>query len=474
MIRVWLLAWLLLALSALGASGQEPYWCDSCDEVRSQHSATCPERKRAPAPAKRPPPKPRPARALLRLASAALAAGERQDAIGLYREALAHEPDLVGAWVNLGSTLWREQRWDEAERAYEEAYARRPSERVAASLARLRLAQREAEQLRQRTTLWVRAEERFAARDGAAALQALGELRERNARVWHFMARVLSRSGQREEAAQAYREALALESDLSQRALLESEHERTLAELTRTRRRARRAQLKRRLAAHEDRSEFDAALALLERALPDEPQPRWLFERLGRLHLERRPLQGGARAEWALRRALRLDPKQTSAWTNLGVLYDRLGHEGRALTSYRRALELDPSLEEIDARARALDRARADQHRESTPKVGWLQAPSLLEGLSALPSLNLDSLRQELDSPRASITSEPERGIVLRFDPLGALEVRRQAIGPEDPTLAWLRDHGSPAVWPELEATLEPAPRLALEGPRGWSFGPRR
>tara|TARA_R110002072_G_scaffold25728_1_gene86139 strand:- start:48 stop:575 length:528 start_codon:yes stop_codon:yes gene_type:complete len=171
-----------------------------------------------------------------------------------------------------------------------------------------------------------------------------------------------------------------------------------------------------------------------------------------------------------------LAPERASTWTNLGVLYDRVGHDGRALVCYERSLGLDPDQAEIRARAATLDHARQGraQTLRGTQRPTWLQAPSLLAGSERLPSLDLAPLRTHLANEglwgAPAVEGALERGVVLRFDPAGALVLRSTSLGPEDPTLAWLRDHASPATWPELEATLEPAPPLALEGPRGWSF----
>lgn len=457
----WILASALLLGAALGAAGQETYWCDSCDEVRTQHSPTCLERPRRPP--KTPPREqpPTPAQRLLRLA---LAAKDSDEAIGLYQESLALDPSSAKAWRDLGTHLWRAKRWAEAERAYEEASARRPSPSLAKSLARLREARRAAELSRQRATLWREAELEFKAGDDRATLAALSQLPLQDARTLHFAARALARLDLLPEACLAYREALALEEDPARRARLHEELAATSDELERSRRRERRGHLEARAANHAASGELDSAFALLRSALTSEPRPRWIYEDLGRLALQARPLRDAARTEWALRRALRLDPERASTWTNLGVLYDRLGHDARALRCYRRAVSLDPGLSEIAARAETLGREVPAREAEP-PARSWLPAPTLLLR-PPLPRLDLAPLR--LRAGESALGGQ--RTLVLRFDPAGEVAARGQPLGPEDPTLAWLRDHGSPTTWPELEAPLPKAPPPQLEGPRGWRF----
>lgn len=470
-VRIWLASLALVLGCALPGLAQEPMWCDSCDEVRGSHTATCPERPR-PAPVKpKPTPRPpRPARALFEDGIAASAAGRLNEAVELYRDALAYEPEHVGAWRNLGSVFWRLSRWAEAEHAYEEAFARRPSRPAEQRLGDLRLAWRSADLKRRRTRIWARSRADYAAGDARGAVAELEQLRTWDARVWHFLARALVAVERGPAAEVAYREALALERDPSRRSLLELEEQALSEQGREAKRLAEQRQAQLRVSERVRAGELAKARQLLEARLSADPDPRWAFERLGSLALERRPLRGAAHAEWALRRALWLDAERSATWTNLGVLYDRAGHPQRALVIYRRALDLDATRSEIAARVASLEAAQSEGPRPFDFAEGktWLPAPTLLGRTgprrTALPSLELTPLRDLL---RRTGTNQE---LVIRFDALGKPRTYRAPGGPADATLTWLQDHGSLADWPELEGELEPAAPLNLDGPRGWRF----
>jgi len=46
-----------------------------------------------------------------------------------------------------------------------------------------------------------------------------------------------------------------------------------------------------------------------------------------------------------LNKALELNPKSALAYSNLGWTYEAMGDERKAIAHYRKALEIDPSLE---------------------------------------------------------------------------------------------------------------------------------
>ena len=46
-----------------------------------------------------------------------------------------------------------------------------------------------------------------------------------------------------------------------------------------------------------------------------------------------------------MNKALELNPKSALAYSNLGWTYEAMGDERKAIAHYRKALEIDPSLE---------------------------------------------------------------------------------------------------------------------------------
>ena len=44
----------------------------------------------------------------------------------------------------------------------------------------------------------------------------------------------------------------------------------------------------------------------------------------------------------ACRKAIELDPKDASPWSNMGVAYDNVGNYDKAIECYRKAIELAP------------------------------------------------------------------------------------------------------------------------------------
>lgn len=136
--------------------------------------------------------------------------------------------------------------------------------------------------------------------------------------AWSLLGQVVEQSGQRQEAVEVYRNALA--------------HQPQALEL--------HGRLGRALAQMGDP---DAARALdraleLSRDLASEPPP-YLLQNLATLALQRRDW---AQAEQLARRAVELDPTLAAGWDSLGIAQEEQGRIVEAAEAYRRAIEADP------------------------------------------------------------------------------------------------------------------------------------
>lgn len=157
--------------------------------------------------------------------------------------------------------------------------------------------------------------------DLAGAERRLRRVVERDPNLieaWSLLGQVVEQSGQRQEAVEVYRNALA--------------HQPRALEL--------HGRLGRALAQMGDP---DAARALeraleLSRDLASEPPP-YLLQNLATLALQRRDW---AQAEQLARRAVELDPTLAAGWDSLGIAQEEQGRIVEAAEAYRRAIETDP------------------------------------------------------------------------------------------------------------------------------------
>jgi tetratricopeptide (TPR) repeat protein len=72
-----------------------------------------------------------------------------------------------------------------------------------------------------------------------------------------------------------------------------------------------------------------------------------------------------------LNKALELNPKSALAYSNLGWTYEAMGDERKAIAHYRKALEIDPSLEAARDNLTLLGATPEPQpfHRQTKPRT---------------------------------------------------------------------------------------------------------
>jgi Flp pilus assembly protein TadD len=85
---------------------------------------------------------------------------------------------------------------------------------------------------------------------------------------------------------------------------------------------------------------YDQAQMAYTQALQKDPQSPGAMVGIGRLQLATDP----ARAETYFAGATRADPRDTTAWNDLGVARDLQGHHEEAQAAYRQALGINPEL----------------------------------------------------------------------------------------------------------------------------------
>lgn len=252
------------------------------------------------------------------LAYVALEQDRPEEAAALSREALRMRPGNAAWWYNLGVAHAHLGRQDEAEEAYRRALELDPG----TSSYRRAVA----------TSRWERAG--VAAREGrneeALRLYREGlEVDDRAAYAWHNLGAAQAAAGQRAEAVEAFRRALALDPGD----------------------RARRTALAQALGA----VAFEAAVA--ER-----------HEEAARIGRE----------------AVGLDDQVPELWYNLGVALARLGRPDEALEAYRRALGLraeDPAYRRAAANAaRELGRRAEEARRPEEALARYREATELDPG----------------------------------------------------------------------------------------------
>lgn len=100
-------------------------------------------------------------------------------------------------------------------------------------------------------------------------------------------------------------------------------------------------------------AELDLALQILDATTDIAPEEAEVWHQRAKVYALREDY-GQAFAD--LRRALSLDPKHYRAMNNLGIVLEELGAKKEALQAYREALQLNPFLEDTQARVEALSR----------------------------------------------------------------------------------------------------------------------
>jgi tetratricopeptide (TPR) repeat protein len=93
-----------------------------------------------------------------------------------------------------------------------------------------------------------------------------------------------------------------------------------------------------------DGKEFDLAIKLLTAIIDIKPDYIEAWNRRATLYFHKRDYTS-AMAD--LRQVLIREPRHFGAWAGLGMILNDIGDEARALTAFRRAVELHPRMERI-------------------------------------------------------------------------------------------------------------------------------
>jgi serine/threonine-protein kinase len=221
--------------------------------------------------------------------------GRAVEATEAARQAIHFQPDLAGAYLNLGNALMDQGRFDAAARAYDEAVARAPDNPgIHNSIGYL-------------------FDEEGRLPEAIAAYRWALELEPDNTDALSNLGNALRRQGQLPQAVAALRMAVALRPDLP----------------------GPHTNLGLALAKSDQATEAEYHL---RRAVELDPKSPNAYRALGELlpDLGRRE-----EAETVLRKALELAPEEASAHDSLGIVLEDLGRLEEAEAAHRRALELD-------------------------------------------------------------------------------------------------------------------------------------
>jgi Flp pilus assembly protein TadD len=92
------------------------------------------------------------------------------------------------------------------------------------------------------------------------------------------------------------------------------------------------------------RDDHAAALTLLTASIDAAPDYAEAYNKRATIHFVDGNYQ---RALWDIRQTLRLEPRHYGAWAGLGRLFEQAGDDVGALEAYRRALALNPYLDDL-------------------------------------------------------------------------------------------------------------------------------
>jgi tetratricopeptide (TPR) repeat protein len=264
------------------------------------------------------------------LASLLSKLGRKEEALEVYRRAREIDPDSHPVNFSLGSELARQQRYEEAEPFLREALLQRPDHvKTLRNLAATLLRQQKYEEAAKlyRRALSLDPGHRRAERNLGEALVELREFEEAagllgeavaaypdRARSHYHLGRALQGLGKEERAETSYREALRLQPEYPEA----REAWGTLLY---------------------GRKEYGKALERFREASRGLPESDGLKRKQGDALLRLGRLE---EAEEQYRGALLLNPSNASAHNNLGTVLFKRGHAREAVASYRKALEIDP------------------------------------------------------------------------------------------------------------------------------------
>ncbi len=207
---------------------------------------------------------------------------------------------------------------------------------------------------------------------------------------------------------------------------------------------------------------LDQARAQYERALRASPESGFLHRDLAAV--ERR-LGHTARARTLVDKALALDAEDAAAWTMRGELEEAAGDAEAAMTSYRRALALDPGLADVARRVAAIERGLEEAALPAEFKaIG--ESPRVTRGeTAALLAYRLPDLLQGAAKGTALITDSRRhwaQASILLVARAGAMEVYPNHTF--QPTAGMTRGEFAAVVARVLTLVAQRAPQAAT----GW------
>jgi protein O-GlcNAc transferase len=223
-------------------------------------------------------------------------AGRFAEAEGLYRQALAIEPNLAEAQIGLAAILFQTGRLEEAVAASRRALILRPNSFEACNTLGIALSSLH------------RQEEALAAYSQALTIQP------NNATVYYNAAASLNRLGKRDQAAGALQRAIELKPDFAD-AMINLGH------------------------ALVEKGQLEEAATILKRALIIRPDSAEALNLLGKTLKDLGRIEESLEA---LQKAITLRPDFAQAYNTLGNVLMVMGRLGESLAAYRRAVELDP------------------------------------------------------------------------------------------------------------------------------------
>ncbi len=135
--------------------------------------------------------------------------------------------------------------------------------------------------------------------------------------------------------------------------------------------------------------EYEAAIAMTS-------DPGLLAQTYANLGAACRGLGDDERAQSSYKRALQYNPNQFNAWLGLGLLAQKQGKFGEALTSLSRSVEGQPTARGFLALGKALQQSGRNVEALSAYQQALQISPNLTEAQQAA-----DSLRQQLSHPKA-------------------------------------------------------------------------
>jgi len=279
--------------------------------------------------------------------------GSLAQAIPLFQQAIALQPQFPEAWNNLGNALWDTNRRDEASAAYRQAITLRPD--YARAWFHLGCVLKE---LRQRD-------------EAVAALRQAVALQPHNPQAWSNLGEALQEMGQSAAAIAAYRKAVAQQPDMVA----------TLNNLGN---------------ALCDQGQLEAAETVYRQALalrPDLLEPR---SNLGSVLRKRGQLD---EALIVFRAAVALAPQSPEAHNNLGVILRDLGQLDESIAACRQALALQPHYAEACTN---LGNALKDQGQFAQATAAYRQAIALQPANPAAYSSLGQALREQGQPAAAS------------------------------------------------------------------------